>query len=241
MKKFCSDVIADPAYNDELEALFHNQVELYKDLYKEYNQKLKGMLQNGFDGIHNTPSLYDSKKIIEFPSSSAETLARIILSLYSKGPASNITWQGLNTNYYTLLDFLQTTLRDNGVGQGLALAVLLETRNDRNNSNHYNNLADNPSTIRMMNVLWDMLVFIDPELEGNLPRFEFPNATSPDIQSFFADDKFNPNHRKLMLIAGSLHDIPENQRALLANLPWSVVIDLDAASDHGGLLSSGNL
>lgn len=240
MKKFCSDVIADSAYNDELIEQFHDQVQLYTDLHSEYSQKLKDMLQNGFDGIANKPSLYDSKKIIEFPSSSAETLARLIMSLYSKGPTSNITWQELRTNFNTLLDLLEAVLMDNGVGQELALAVLLETRRDRNNSNHYNKLADNPSDIRMMNVIRDMLVFIDPELEGQLPRFDFPKENQPDIQSLFADEKFDPQYRKLMLIAGSLHDIPESQRALLANLPWSVVIDLDAASDHGGLLSAVN-
>ena len=240
MKAFCPDVMADVEYKSKLESLFENQVGLYRDLYNEYSQSLKIMLKNNFDGTSNTKSLYDSKKIIEFPSSSAETLARIILSLYSKGPTIDITWQDLKTNFNTILDLLQATLKDNNVGQHFALAVILETRYDRNISNHYNGLADNPSVIRLMNVIREMLVFIDPELEGNLPKFEFPNEKLPDIQSLFSNDILDYKHRKLVLVVGSLHDIPENQRALLANMPWSVVIDLDAASDYGGLRSAVN-
>lgn len=123
MKAFCPDVMADVEYKSKLESLFENQVGLYRDLYNEYSQSLKIMLKNNFDGTSNTKSLYDSKKIIEFPSSSAETLARIILSLYSKGPTIDITWQDLKTNFNTILDLLQATLKDNNVGQHFLLQL----------------------------------------------------------------------------------------------------------------------
>ena len=242
MKEFCADIKADAEYNKVLIDKFNSIVDWYKTFHKIHSDSLCKTLGAWFAGqpFGNQVGLYESKNVTEQPSDVTEILTKLIMSIYSKGPKAGITWIDFNTNFSTMLDILQQRLMHENVGENLALGVLLETRSDRNSSDHKSDIAENPSTIRMMNVIRDMLVFIDPNLEGQLPSFPYPKENNFDIQSFFSDDKFNPKERTLVLVAGSLHDIPKHQRELLANLPWTMVIDLDAASDFGGLLSSVN-
>lgn len=241
MREFCAEVKADAEYNNRLIGIFNDQKNWYIAFHKKYSNTLCTMLDKWFAGesSENGHDIMEAKTVIEQPSAIAEPLAKLVMSLYCKGPTNKLNWIVFNINFSTMLDILQQRLRKENEGSHLALGVLLETRLDRNNSDHKCEIVENPSTIRMMNIIRDMLVFIDPNLEGKLPTFSYPKTTL-DIQSFFSDDKFNPKARKLILVAGSLHDIPLHQRELLANLPWTMVIDLDAASDFGGLLSSVN-
>ena len=243
MREFCENVKKDTKYHNELVKTFNGIQESYITFHKNYNTLLCDTLKKHFMGepFSDKIELDDSKNINERPYSFAETLSKIILSLYSKGPINgNISWMDLNANYNTILDIVQQTLKIHNEGSNLALAILIENRNSRNGSDHCCKISDNLSVIRIMNIIRDMMIFIDSDLEGKLPTFDYPNENTLDIQSFFSDDKLNPKERKLVLVAGSLHDIPNHYRELLANLPWTMVIDLDTASDFGGLLSSVN-
>lgn len=237
MRPLCVDVQNDKKYCLELEKKFELFVKWYRDYYSDNNKRLSDILELSFMGKEHPPELKanETDDVNTFYTKVEPTL-RILLSLYSKGPiGSNLTWMGYIANFNVLIDLVNKHLIKHNEGKNLALAVFLDSRIERNGGTHCGTIAEIPSFIRMLNVYREMLVFLDPDLEGLLPRFDYPKNNNLDIQWFLSDNKLDPSERTLVLIAGTLHDLPLESRKLLANIPWTVVIDLDAASEQGGL------
>lgn len=240
MRLLCADVQSDKKYCCELEEKFERFVKEYREYHSINKKRLSDMLELSFRGKEHPPELKadETKDINDFYTKVEATL-RIILSLYSIRPIncndSQVNWMNYRANFNVLIELVNKNLINHNEGKNLALAVFLDSRDERNKGTHSGSIAEIPSFIRMLNVYREMLVFLDPDLEGTLPQFDYPKTNNLDIQWFLSDNKLNPSERTLVLIAGTLHDLSLENRKLIANIPWTVVIDLDAVSDQGGL------
>lgn len=240
MRLLCADVQNDNKYRCELEEKFERFVKEYREYYSNNKKRLSDTLALSFRGEAHPPELKadETRDVNDFYTKVEATL-RIILSLYSIRPIncsdSQVNWMNYHANFNVLIELVSKQLIDNNEGKNLALAVFLNARDERNEGTHSGSIAEVPSFIRMLNVYREMLVFLDPDLEGTLPQFDYPETNNLDIQWFLSDNKLNPAERTLVLIVGTLHDLSLENRKLIANIPWTVVVDLDAASDQGGL------
>ncbi|MDD4549870.1 MAG: hypothetical protein PHT79_08960 [Syntrophomonadaceae bacterium] len=80
---------------------------------------------------------------------------------------------------------------------------------------------------------------MDLDWTSLIPKFEYPKNSQCDIPGFFDHtNNLDFNNGTTILITGSLHDIQQDQKALLANMPWDIVIDFDGVSQFGGLRSA---
>lgn len=67
---------------------------------------------------------------------------------------------------------------------------------------------------------------------------EKPEREQFDFERFrFCMDDMNTDERKFILISDSLHDIDKEELSSFLRIPWSMIIDFDGTSKHGGLLS----
>jgi len=180
----------------------------------------------------------------------ADFLSKLILSCYSYGPERSMGMNFDNNEYskswfagkrdaVAITEVLQFVLQVHGEGERINLGILQEDRKGRNELTHGGELAVCMSAIRCYNILRDMLIFMDSNCISKLPKFEYPNATACDMLAFFDHtNNLDFDNGTTILITGSLHDIQQDQKALLANMPWDIVIDFDGVSQFGGLRSA---
>ena len=190
----------------------------------------------------------------------AEALLKLILSCFSYGPSKEFfrehgfndtlfgkvpdlkkdcdtSWLKVPYNSYQMTEVVAKVLRDSGDTISFDLIALLTERNIRNDITHASETSVCLSAMRCYNSIRAMLMFFDEKYEEELLEFNFSTPFSFD--SFLMPPcDFNFENYTTVLIAGSVHDIRKDHRAVIANLPWDMVIDFDGYSDCGGLLSA---
>ena len=80
-----------------------------------------------------------------------------------------------------------------------------------------------------------MIVFLDSALDHELLRFDYPGNNVFDIDDFISRSKFSFDHYTTILITESVHDVPQQYLANVANLNWDIVVDLDGYTKEFGL------
>lgn len=178
-----------------------------------------------------------------------EQICKLMLSVYSYGPDNTCpakfkgttkgntdSWLTIKLGLPHLIELLQAQLQKHVDGENINLATFTEEKNVRNNLTHQGKPSVCVSAIRCYNILRDMLIFMEPECNSILPRFTYPEVAICDAQWLMGRlQNLNFNTDNTMLVVGPLHDLQSDAVKVLANLPWSVVIDLDGYSSFGGL------
>ena len=195
----------------------------------------------------------------------ADALIKLILACYSAGPSkefyethgivlgganhlpdeSNLkdSWLDCKDNAYQLSEVLAKVLRDNGVDFEFDLQALQRDRADRAPITHAAVATACLSAIRCYRSIRSMLIFLAPEYKDELRVLEYtavPKLKGEyfDYNEFLAAPcNFSFDDDTTILLVDSVHDVSVEQRTLVANLPWDLVVDLDGYSDCGGLLS----
>ena len=195
----------------------------------------------------------------------ADALTKLILSCYSAGPSQEfynahgiavenskdlpvrsnlkVSWIICKDNAIQLTEVLAKVLRDEKVDFDFDLQALQRDRSDRAPITHAARITACLSAIRCYRSIRSMLLFLTPERKDELPVLEY--SAGPAIASARFDyDEFLAEPCSLsfeddttILLVDSVHDVPDEQRRLVANLPWDLVVDLDGYSNCGGLLS----
>lgn len=261
MRNYCDEIQTETgrkhALLERYQKKFRKAAEWYNSQYLKYNKKLQSEMIQAFSEENNDEEIelfiddYDDNfgaKLTLF--CVADILCKHILSTFSYGPENSPSrqfqhddctrsWFEYKGEAYIVTEILQDILVEKNEGHRLNLSVLLEDRNVRSNLTHSGDIAICLSAIRCYNIIRDMIIFMDSDYESRLSRFEYPDDVSCDMQAFFCHtNNLDFNQRTTILVVGSLHDIPREQRAILSNMPWDLVIDFDAYSDHGGLLTT---
>lgn len=178
----------------------------------------------------------------------ADFLCRHILSTFSYGPENcgdmvnfnsfelGKSWFDYRGDADMMAEILQDYFNQHHTGREIDLNVLLEEREIRSNFAHKGSLELCMSLIRFYNVLRRMLIFMNEDYKVRLVEFQYPEEICCDIQKLaghFGFDHFE--NKTTVLIIGSMHDIPQHQLSLIANMPWNIVIDFDGGTTGGGL------
>ncbi|MBL3645625.1 hypothetical protein JMN23_25130 [Bacillus sp. RHFB] len=265
MRNYCEDIqskmgsrhVLLPKYQRKL----RKAAEWYKNQYSKYNKLLQSeMIQAFSEDVRNSNEELDliiddyddnfGAKLSLF--CVADFLCKHILSTFSYGPVNTATrrfeYKELNQSWFEykgdaidVTEILQDILAENNKGNRINLSALLEDRQVRSKLTHGGDIAICLSAIRCYNIIRDMIIFMDSEYESQLSRFIYPSSIHCDMQAFFSHtNNLNFNHRTTILVVGSLHDLPADQRAILANMPWDIVIDFDGYTENGGLQSVVN-
>lgn len=195
----------------------------------------------------------------------ADALTKLILSCYSAGPSqefysmhginvgniaslpvcSNLenSWISCKDNAIQFTEVLAKVLRDENVAFDFDLQALQRDRSDRAPLVHAACITACRSAIRCYRSIRSMLLFLAPERKEELPILEYSGGPAFagshfDYDEFLAEPcGLNFDDDTTILLVDSVHDVPDEQRRLVANLPWDLVLDLDGYSDCGGLLS----
>lgn len=195
----------------------------------------------------------------------SDALTKLILSCYSAGPSQEfynahgivtqnsknlpvrsnlkVSWIACKDNAIQLTEVLAKVLRDEKVNFDFDLQALQRDRSDRAPMTHAARITACLSAIRCYRSIRSMLLFLAPERKDELPVLEYSAgpafaSASFDFDEFLAEPcNFSFDDDTTILLIDSVHDVPDEQRSLVANLPWDLVIDLDGYSDCGGLLS----
>lgn len=239
------------------EALLQDIQKWYLTQHKQYETLLKGdMLSKLGTQFGEQLEHWDELAMTGYTENSAaksdlfdrtEQLCKLMLSVYSYGPDntcpatfknSRDSWLNSKLTFPHIIELLQAQLQTHGEGGDINLATFTEEKKVRNKLTHQGEVSVCASAIRCYNILRSMLIFLSPESRSTLPRFTYPSKATCDTQQLIRrlkDFKFDMEHT--MLVVGPLHDLPSEVRLVLANLPWSAVIDLDGCSSFGGLHS----
>lgn len=256
MRFYCNQVEKRDGEKHRKELDF--MAEWYLEQFKEFNGILQSQMMNRLTEVvydrtmdYNETDYKFSFDAVLSPFCVADFLCKHILSTFSYGPEmngniSNFKSYELNQSWFDyhgsaiiVVEILQDYFNRYNVGRDIDLNVILEERTIRSNFTHKGSLELCMSLIRFYNVLRRMLVFMNKEYIIQLPEFEYPESISCNIQTLsghFGFDNFD--NKTTVLITGSLHDIPKNQLALIANMPWNIVIDFDGGTTGGGLKDS---
>lgn len=259
MRKYCKEIQSDILA--KYQRNFRKVAEWYKNQYTKYNKMLQSeMLQAFSEDVLSSNEEHEliiddyddnfGAKLSLF--CVADFLSKHILSTFSYGPVNTASrrfeYKELNKSWFEykgdaidVTEILQDILAENNEGNRINLSVLLEDRQVRSKLTHGGDIAICLSAIRCYNIIRDMIIFMDSDYESQLSKFIYPNSIHCDMQAFFSHtNNLNFNHRTTILVAGSLRDLPSEQRALLANMPWDIVIDFDGYTENGGLQSVVN-
>lgn len=240
------------------EGLFQDIQKWYLAQHKQYETLLKGdMLSKIGTQFGKQLEHWDELSMTGYTENSAaksdlfdrtEQLCKLMLSVYSYGPDSTCpatfknsrgSWLNSRLTFPHMIELLQAQLQTHGEGRDINLATFTEEKKVRDKLTHQGEVSVCASAIRCYNILRSMLIFLDPESRSILPRFTYPSKAACDTQQLIRrlkDFKFDMEHT--MLVVGPLHDLSSEGRVVLANLPWSAVVDLDGYSSFGGLRSA---
>ncbi len=191
----------------------------------------------------------------------AEAMLKLILSCFSYGPSKEFfqehgfndkyfkniaelkkdcmtSWldEGVKYNTYQMTEIVAKVLRDSEGKIGFDLVALQIERNERNALTHAAETSKCLSAMRCYNAIRSMLIYLDPKYEDELIEFRYNVPFSFD--EFLAPCDFNFEDYTTILIIDSVHDVREDYRKAISNLPWDLVLDFDGYSGFGGLLST---
>ena len=261
MRKLCVQLESDNKQNEKhkYETTFNEIKKWYLEQYDHYETLIKNDMisklgQEVSDQITSWNELKMTGYTDNFSTKAnlfniADIMCKLMLSVYSYGPdttipvdfkkASKGSWLKCKLNANHIRELLQLQLKKHNEGKRINLAVFTEDRQVRNDLTHHGKISICSSAIRCYNILREMIIFMEPESSSELPRFSYPSETECDMQQIIERfQNLNFKSESTLLVVGSLHDIPVEERTFLANLPWTVVLDLDGYSDFGGLRSA---
>ena len=237
-------------------SIFSNSKKWYLEQYADYQHKLQADLLPAFcDAFREAQEsvaiegFNENFKAKQNLFNVADILSKLMLSVYTYGPDTTIpvefngrsgsgSWLSSDLNALEITELLQLQLEAHNEGQRINLSVLVENRTVRSALTHRGKIVVCGSAIRCYNIIREMLVFMEPECASELPCFSYPELIACDTQGLMQslmDFRFGED--STLLVVNSLRDIPLEAQRLLANLPWTLVIDLDGYSLFGGLRS----
>lgn len=214
----------------------------YKEAHVTYNNKLKDEM---VDKLINSLSYNFGAKLSLY--SVYDTLQKYILYRFCEFPPTDGTvanlpaksWSEQKLNAPDMAEIIHVIRKRAMEGYEINISVGLEEREVRSHLTHSGKISKCISAIRLYNVVRDMIIFLNSELSSQLPPFEYPNQLDFDMQSFLElTDNLESEDNTTLLVVDSVHDLPAEQRKILANMTWDIVLDFDGASSFGGLRSS---
>ena len=265
MRSLCFAIENGP-HKDEKPVYINRFLDI-KDWYVKQHSKYENLLKNDMLselGEFTTEQArdWDSLAIKDYSDNAsakvnlferAEHLCKLMLSVFSYGPDSSCPMKFYHTypgkswfdkdnffKFFELIEILEMQLEKHHEGENLNLATFTEEKHLKNTQSHQGDVNVCVSIIRCYNILRDMLVFMEPDCSSQLPKFSYPREILCDTQLLLRKLKglnFQDNENT-MLVVGPLHDLPRDSLTVLANLPWTLVIDLDGYSEFGGLYSA---
>lgn len=264
MINLCSDVQRDNEYKLRCIKTFDGIVEWYKKVQKEYSELLRQEMSNSIESIerdfvnnlcNNEANLFDldfqfSTKLSFF--SVADALEKIMFCQYSYSldmnfcnryninsaivnQNLNVKWLDTKLNDVQIIEILAKVLSDDNQSPNFDLSVLHEDRSVRSKGTHAAYFERCLSALRCYNTIRSMIVFLDPCLDTELIKFEYPRNNRFDIDDFICRSRFSFDNYTTILITESIHDIPDQYLSNVANLNWDIVVDFDGYTKSYGL------
>ena len=261
MRKLCAQLESGNKKNEKhtYESIFREIKKWYLEQYKHYETLIKNdMISTLGKEVMNQITSWDELKMTGYTENfsakvnlfnMADIMCKLMLSVYSYGPDATISvdfkktpkgsWLECKLNVNHINELLQFQLKAHNEGNRINLAVLTEDRKVRNDLTHHGEVSICSSAIRCYNVLREMIIFMEPESCSELPRFSYPNEIECNMQQVMGRlQNLQFKSENTLLVVGPLHDVSTEEKSFLANLPWTVVLDLDGYSDFGGLRSA---
>lgn len=230
----------------------------YEKQYRDFNKILQSQMAESLNQtVYEWTSDYNevdyvfSFSAVLSPFCVADFLCRHILSTFSYGPENcgnminfesyelKQSWFNYHGDAIKMAEILQDYFNQHNIGCEIDMNVLLEEREIRSNFTHKGSLELCMSLIRFYNVLRRMLIFMNEAYQVKLAEFQYPKEICCDIQNLAGHFGFeNFENKTTVLITGSMHDIPQHQLSLIANMPWNIIIDFDGSTTGGGLIDA---
>lgn len=261
MRMLCAQLESGDKKNEKskYEVIFNEVKQWYLEQYEHYETAIKNdMISSLGAEINEQIASWNDLKMVGYVDNfsakvnlfnMADIMCKLMLSVYSYGPDATIpvnfksknkgSWLECKLNINYINELLQFQLNAHNEGMRINLAVFTEDRQVRNDLTHHGEISICLSAIRCYNVLREMIIFMDPVSCSELPRFSYPSEIECNMQQIMGRlQDFNFENENTILVVGSLHDIPSEEKNFLSNLPWTVVLDLDGYSSFGGLRST---
>lgn len=230
-----------------------NIADWYKSVHETFSTKLKNeMREDSPEKYQVAYEILAKEKLLNI----IEPLIKLALAKFSYGPSESFfsengfvvppdnilnkisarSWLDVQLKFAELAELLAHVLETSQMPYAFDLKVLASDRDQRNKTDHQGTRVQCMTLVRKYESLRGMLAFLDPD-NDHLPHFEEDNCFDYD-RFVSAPCSFSFKETATVLIADSVHDIPNGYRSVVANLPWDLVIDFDGCSSFGGLLSS---
>ncbi|WP_101697521.1 P-loop NTPase [Clostridium minihomine] len=264
MLKFCEEIESkgnrQNSERTKYVERFSDIVTWYSDIHAYYADRLEADLGNSkqqFDlGLPEQSKAYETAYEAlakESLFNRIEALFKLILSKYSYGPSIDFyntcgiqrnhtftpgkSWLDDESNIAILAETLARALKTFNVKYDFDIKALVADRKQRNNADHQAARIKCLSITRVYNSVRNMLVLLDPDCAEKLPLFK-TNVMFDYEKLLQKPCEFGFGEAATVLIVDSVHDIREDYRDVISNLPWDLVVDFDGYSNCGGLLSS---
>lgn len=270
MLKLCSDVLSNETTKMLCTRIFEGIVEWYKKMQQEYSSKLRqemyrnieefekkwvDTLASQIEEINFDLSYQFNTKLSFF--SVADALEKIILCRYSSAPDTdfclkygvnkhvlggelNKQWLKSKLNDVQMIELVAKVLADENEKPLFDLSALHEDRAVRSRGTHVAFFESCMSALRCYNTIREIIAFLDPDLDTQLLKFDYPKNDRFDIDDFISRSRFSFDKYTTILVTESLHDVPAQYLATVANLGWDIVVDYDGYSQEYGFATNVN-
>lgn len=264
MLNLCLDIRSDSEYESKCTKTFNSIVKWYKKAQEDYSELLRKEMSSSIENVEkgfvnslseDETNLFDldfqfSTKLSFF--SVADALEKIIFCQYSSsldnafcmkysincdviGNSINSKWLDTKLNDVQIIEILSKVLAVEKQNISFDLSALHEDRSVRSKGTHVAYFERCLSTLRCYNTIREMIAFLDSDLDNELLKFDYPQNNVFDIDDFISRSKFSFDHYTTILITESVHDVPEQYLANVANLNWDIVVDFDGYTKEFGL------
>lgn len=270
MLSLCLDVQHDNELNNLCTKIFEGIVEWYKKIQHEYSSMLRQEMSDNIEEFEkrwiSTISSYTDDIIFDLSYqfstklsffSVADALEKLILCRYSIaldttfcnkyginsnafGINFNKKWLASTLNDVQMIEIVAKVLADENEKPRFELSVLHEDRPVRSKGTHIAYFESCLSALRCYNSIREMIVFLDPELDTILPKFGYSKNACFDVDDFISNSKISFDKYTTILVTESLHDVPVQYLASVANLSWDIVIDFDGFTKKYGFANNIN-
>ncbi len=263
--QFCAEIERDKKLSEEYHSHLKRIKKWYSASVERYSNMITSELLlnamevdvRSFDGVDDIFDLaYQYTTKTSFFSVS-DALVKLMLSQFAIGPSVDFfnhygidfkdiariqrfnspSWIKEITEESGMAEILACVLRAKGIHFSFDLKSLMVERSVRSALTHAAKDEVCYSTVRCYNNIRKMLVFLEPQYENELLSISFPlemHLNADDFMSPPGGVDFSSGTN--ILIVDSVHDVPESQRSVVANLAWDIVFDLDGYSNFGGML-----
>lgn len=267
MLNLCQDVQRNDKLKELCTEIFNGIVDWYKKTHHDYSPMLRREMSDNIEELEkeciNTISSYTDEIVFtlsyQFSTklslfSVADALEKLILfrhsasfdtsfcSKYGINPAAfdsnlNKEWFNVKLNDVQMIEIVAKVLSDENEKPRFDLSALHEDRHVRSRGTHIAYFEKFLSVLRCYNTIREMIVFLDSDLETELPKFESPINDRFDVDDFISRSKISFEKCTTILVVESLHDVPAQYLEDVANLSWDIVVDFDGYTRKYGFAS----